>query len=390
MRKIFFIAVMLLSMSVTAQQRTFTKSVNVNYATKQVTFKISWAAGSRGVSGASTYHSKVWVWVDYQEVQNNNPYGDWKRADIDLSKLPANCTADGTNTKGFWYQGQATAAQDATITITLTGVPPQFKWCAFASDCPPSVVINTNQDGSFKGTSPFTLTYTDGTMGMVNLKGNVRIPDGKPVQSIRDATTCPGSISYTYTGCATSAVNLGAVGFASTQTWVVGAQTWSAPVTATYCNKTAYSAGADNGPYSADCRKGGDAASTNYHFFSWCMVVQYASQLCPSPWRGPTKDEFCLLDKTLNNRSDCPYYRDSAVELARYVSDWGAQYLGYIDATYYFQYSAFPVGWYYTISEANNSTGYIQYLVTSGGTRIYPGGYTGFAKNRGLVLRCVK
>ncbi len=108
--KLFFFAAMLVSIATVAQPRTFVKSVSVDYATKQVTFNLSWAAGSRGAYNGKVYYSKVWVWVDYQTVTDPNSKGAWQRATVDLSALPANCTADGTNAKGFWYQGQATAA----------------------------------------------------------------------------------------------------------------------------------------------------------------------------------------------------------------------------------------------------------------------------------------
>ncbi len=191
---------MLLSVATTVQQRSFTKSVSVNYATKQVTFNISWAAGSRGTSGASTYNSKVWVLVDYQEVRNNAPYGSWQRANIDLTKLPANCTADGTNTKGFWYQGQTSAAQNANITITLTDVPTQFKWCAFASDCPPNVVANNGGVYTFRGTPPFTLTAVNGTTKqIVNEKTATATALSIIPKTITDATGCSNSFCP-YTG----------------------------------------------------------------------------------------------------------------------------------------------------------------------------------------------
>ncbi len=190
MRKIYFITVMLLSVTGAAQQRTFTKSVSTNYATKQVTFNISWAAGSRGTSGTRTYNSKVWVLIDYLEIRSGVPYGSWQRATIDLSKLPANCTSDGTNNKGFWYQGQASSAQNANITITLVGVPEQFKWCAIVSDCPPQAVYNGSANLTFKGTAPFYVTYENESPTTITAK-NYNSLD-KNVVAMTDATSCPG------------------------------------------------------------------------------------------------------------------------------------------------------------------------------------------------------
>ncbi len=193
MQKIYFIVIMLLSVMANAQQRTFTKSVRTDYATKQVTFNISWAAGSRGVSGENTYNSKVWVLVDYQEIRGGVPYGSWQRATMDLTKLPTDCTADGANTKGCWYQGQATAAQNASITVTLTNVPAQFRWCAFASDCPPQMIVNSATNIQLKGTSPFTIKYADNTTDIVTVK-TYSLRTGKTLVSISDTTKAPGVI----------------------------------------------------------------------------------------------------------------------------------------------------------------------------------------------------
>ncbi len=207
----FFLVALLLSVATTAQQRTFTKSVSTNYATKQVTFNISWAAGSRGTYSGKVYNSKVWVLVDYQEIQSGMSTGAWKRADIDVDNLPANCSKEGTNTKGFWYQGQAMAAQNATITITLKSVPSQFKWCVFASDCPPNAV-KSGSSYTLHGTPPFVLITSSGTVS-VDTKSCVT----DCITAITDATMCPGDVSaccgsrdkyVSSSGCCTAGLTL--------------------------------------------------------------------------------------------------------------------------------------------------------------------------------------
>jgi uncharacterized protein (TIGR02145 family) len=52
--------------------------------------------------------------------------------------------------------------------------------------------------------------------------------------------------------------------------------------------------------YSADCI----SFNTYGTLFSWCMAVQYASILCPSPWRVPTKDDFCRIAS--GSPDNCP------------------------------------------------------------------------------------
>jgi hypothetical protein len=102
--------------------------------------------------------------------------------------------------------------------------------------------------------------------------------------------------AITYTGCTTASINLGTVGFASTTTYDRNGLIISSPVTATYCNTHTYSTfdGGNTGAYNAACAK--NYYSTSYgNWFSWCMVYQYANQLCKSPWRVPKSEELCLL-----------------------------------------------------------------------------------------------
>jgi hypothetical protein len=66
----------------------------------------------------------------------------------------------------------------------------------------------------------------------------------------------------------------------------------SSAVTATFCNKTDYSGTATGGLFNADCRK---IDNPSVHLFSWCMVQQYADQLCTNGWRVPTKEDFCKI-----------------------------------------------------------------------------------------------
>jgi hypothetical protein len=98
-------------------------------------------------------------------------------------------------------------------------------------------------------------------------------------------STC--SNGTTVTGCTTPTLYLSGVGFSSSATYTNNGITISSPVTATTCQKTNYS-GLSSGTFNADCR-------TNPTFqgdvLSWCMVKQYASILCPSPWHVPVESE---------------------------------------------------------------------------------------------------
>ncbi len=201
------------------------QNISTDYANKRVTFALSWAAGTRN----ATHNSKVWVFVDYQPVTGLTT-GAWQRATVNLSALPAGCTADGSNTRGFWYQGQATAAQNANITVTLTNMPAQFNWCAYATDYPPNAKISGNSY-TLHGTAPFTVNGTQ-------LAAGVRTYSSACITSITDPTGCPGLIpaapTVTTTNpaaiCAGSGVTLtatpgGGTTTANTYTWNIGGAT---------------------------------------------------------------------------------------------------------------------------------------------------------------------
>ncbi len=143
----------------------------------------------------------------------------------------------------------------------------------------------------------------------------------------RSITVASAETGISISNCSTTNITFTS-GFVSSQTWVVGSQTWSAPVTATYCRKTTYSS-ESSGTYGTDCRANNGtstAVNTTYgDLFSWCMVAKFATSICPSGWRVPTNIDFCNLDKALNSRSDCTS-RNDVSSLNRYLSSsWGGQ-----------------------------------------------------------------
>jgi uncharacterized protein (TIGR02145 family) len=120
------------------------------------------------------------------------------------------------------------------------------------------------------------------------------------------AITETGTITLTLpmTGCNFNDLpfELGDHSFATDQIWTVGtgsdAQEWSDAVRMSGCvaRGSAYNGGF-SGNYNADCR-----APTNGfdgHYFSWCMVMRFADQLCPDDWRVPSVDDFWRLHGNL-------------------------------------------------------------------------------------------
>jgi uncharacterized protein (TIGR02145 family) len=188
MKKTSFFLAMLASVAASAQV-THVELVGANYATQTVLFRIWWNAGSRN----ATHLSKVWVWVDYIQINANNTTSGntWTRATIGTVSGGAS-SFDGSNRNGFWLEGNASTNYSATLTVKLTNVPAKFNWCAYVSDYPPNVTAN-NGTYTFKGTPPFTLIASNGTTSQT-VTGKTLAVSALTITptTIRDKTECPG------------------------------------------------------------------------------------------------------------------------------------------------------------------------------------------------------
>jgi uncharacterized protein (TIGR02145 family) len=176
--------------------------------------------------------------------------------------------------------------------------------------------------------------------------------------------------------------SLGTVSFASSKTWEISGngitQVWSDAVQAVGCNKTTFVGGSlDN--YYADCRSNPDYPGD---LFSWCAVTRFASILCPTPWRVPTVNDFCNLDKAIFKTSTCNS-RVSAYAASVYIDTWGGAYGGGYIYTPWDQGSR---AIYWTQSDAGAVSGYSMFFLLDG--TIAPQGSS--SKYLGLALRCVR
>ncbi|MDR0692777.1 MAG: fibrobacter succinogenes major paralogous domain-containing protein [Prevotellaceae bacterium] len=76
---------------------------------------------------------------------------------------------------------------------------------------------------------------------------------------------------------------------ASPQTWTFGNQVWSDAIHIPECNKSSFT----NSDISLQCCcKFSDAI---HYYYNWVTVKKSATQLCPYPWRIPTKQDFDML-----------------------------------------------------------------------------------------------
>jgi uncharacterized protein (TIGR02145 family) len=184
-------------------------------------------------------------------------------------------------------------------------------------------------------------------------------------------TVLPG---ITYTGCTAPTLNLGEVGFTSNVTYSRNGLTISSPVTATYCaGRCSSFDGGSSGAYKADCAPSVQSGFSG-HLFSWCMVAQYASQLCPSPWRVPTKEDHCKLVN--NSETTCTNAGSTFNGVVGYAHTGSAASGSCVTGSY---------GFYWSSTENNGGNAYNLYFDSSG---TYPQNL--ISKNNGFALRCVR
>jgi len=163
----------------------------------------------------------------------------------------------------------------------------------------------TNKAVTWMSTNPAVATVNNGTVTAV----------GYGTATITVTTQDGGKTA----SCVVTVPNLAeTVSFATNQTWTVGNQIWSDAVQMSYCsNKTTYEG------VGVDCR-----SNPGYKgdFFSWYAVDAYKDQLCPYPWRVPTRQDFIDLDIALGGEGKVSY---SEVHVQRYLNSWGAMYGGF-------------------------------------------------------------
>jgi uncharacterized protein (TIGR02145 family) len=77
---------------------------------------------------------------------------------------------------------------------------------------------------------------------------------------------------------------------ASTQTWTFGDQTWSDAIQCPECNKETFEDSYTNPQYRSYTEDG-----KTWYYYNWAYVDANREEMCPSPWRVPTKEDFDVL-----------------------------------------------------------------------------------------------
>jgi hypothetical protein len=173
----------------------------------------------------------------------------------------------------------------------------------------------------------FTVT-TRNTCDYTNVSATVSVT----VQAL--TTNCPPDANAIPTVCAT-----------------VGTQRWSGPRAISAGCIYSENTGTENPPPVAYYLPS-DRAELVYHYNSTCVQEHgngTSGVLCPSPWRVPTRGDFCLLYKTLTSRSNCSYpdTLDTFVH-TRMQEWWGHKHRGrYSD--WFTPAEQYNLTWYMTI-----------------------------------------
>jgi hypothetical protein len=202
-----------------------------------------------------------------------------------------------------------------------------------------------------QNTAITTITYTaSNATGIALSSGN--FPSGVAgtanglVFTVSGTPSVVGTFGYAVTashtnGCSSAAssgtLTVNAVsappGAASTQTWTIGSGTatriWSAAVRKAQPGCTdATDFGSTNPPTVALYHSAVNSSAGGY-LYNWKCFNDYASSLCPSPWRYPTIEDAILLDLALGGTGVTRNNVPTAWLNSAYVETWGAVPQGY-------------------------------------------------------------
>jgi hypothetical protein len=149
---------------------------------------------------------------------------------------------------------------------------------------------------------------------------------------------------------------------ASKKVWVFGEQVWSDAVRCPDCNKDAL-----EDSYTAPRCRSYTSDEKTRDYYNWAYVDANKEEMCPSPWRVPTKKDFDVL---VSNTAS-----------STLIDAWG--YGGYADgkSVYHLNTDAN----YWSSTEDSNNNAFYLYYRESGSMNV-----TSYKKNQGYQVRCVK
>jgi uncharacterized protein (TIGR02145 family) len=317
-----------------------------------VTFNVSW---NKATMPIAQWSDTVWVFVDYNDA------GVMKRLPVTGATASAGTvTKVPNNDKGVWVAGNARSAGSFSATVQLlTTVNSVAGACAYASNYPP--VGEYSSDApilSFTGTPMYEILLAKSGGGSTTVKsgGTFLLPCDYTVTSFTDATGALGQLNGIPFNGSTPP------GAASTQIWVIGTQVWSAPLmkAQTGCNPTTNFS--TTNPPTAAYYRSVDLYGGGYYYNGKC-VNDYATQLCPDPWRVPTMDDFVALDKALGGTGNARNV-DKTWITEKYLTMWGGVLSGqpYYSNSWYEDGSH---GYYWSVSGSTSALYCLRIYTTS-------------------------
>jgi hypothetical protein len=326
---------------------------------------VTLTASASGTTTANTY-----TWKVGDAAETTTPTGSLSLASVALGSTTYSVTV--TNAAG------CTSAA-ATGTITVHGLPTISHVTGSGS---PTQMVGKGSEISaikFYATNASSITVSGTLPGglSASYSANTYTISGTPTsQRTYTVTTtnsngcanATASGTIIQTGCTPPTIELGTVDFTSSTTYELNGLIISSPVTATYCNARTYTDFV--GPENATCAP--HATTPAYgNWFSWCMVAHYAEQLCPDPWRVPTRSDHCQL--LSGDPSNCT----KTGSLSSY---------GYVKAGYVVNGTATKIngeGWYWAMDELRNNTTTLTEISNSAQV-------SNTGREFGFPLRCVR
>jgi uncharacterized protein (TIGR02145 family) len=161
-------------------------------------------------------------------------------------------------------------------------------------------------------------------------------------------------------------------------------QIWSDVVRASKCEKTNFCGGVfEEVIFYTDCRS---ISGFKGSLFSWSAVVFFGNQLCPAPWRVPTKEDFITLDILLGGTGERNL---GNTHFNQYTNVWKSQFAGYNIGGGGLN-GIVNQDWltgYWSQSEVDSTHGYLLYL--NDNIWLSEPQYRRI-KDQGFALRCVR
>jgi uncharacterized protein (TIGR02145 family) len=280
----------------------------------------------------------------YQLYKNNIPVGSEKEG----TGSPLTFSEVSSAVGGFSYMVQTVDASGTQCEIQVSNV------LAITVNPVPSIrrsggaaIQSVNQN-----TAITTIIYTASNATSISRSGTT-FPSGLDgstsglVHTISGNPNALGIFGYTVTasntnGCPSASasgtitvcgITTSPPGAASTQTWCIGTQTWSAALRRAQPGCTSATTWSGTNPPTVAYYRSDDLYLTGGYYYNWKCMNNYAAQLCPSPWRVPTYADAAALDLALGgtgaNRSDA---EESWIH-NQYIESWGGVLAGWFSGS---------------------------------------------------------